>query len=194
MKRTLAAARLLLLFALASCASEPPNDFVALSYEAADTLFDGARREIGEDAPVVYGVFTPAGHPAASSPFGRIFAEHVASRLAQRGVKVVEVRLREAIAVREGGPYALSDDVRDVARRVRARAALAGSYVATSGYALVTARLVDVTTGFVLSSWDKRIPLRRADYFLFERRAGDGGHWSLSDPLERVFGPLWREY
>lgn len=34
-----------------------------------------------------------------------------------------------------------------------------GSYVVTSYYALVTARLVDVASGIVLSSWDKRIPL-----------------------------------
>ena len=102
---------------LAACATEPRTDFVALGYEAGDALFDGARRELTDDAPIVYAVFTPVGHPATSSPFGQIFAEHVASRLVQRGTKVVEVRLREAIAVREGGPYALSDDVRDVARR-----------------------------------------------------------------------------
>jgi FlgO protein len=51
---------------------------------------------------------------------------------------------------------------------VRARAALSGSYAATSEYALVTARLIDVASGIVLSSWDKRIPIDYADYALFE--------------------------
>jgi FlgO protein len=87
-----------------------------------------------------------------------MFVELVASRLVQHGVGVVEVRLRDAIAVREGGPYALSDDARDLARRVQARAALSGSYAVTSEYALITARLIDVATGIVLSSWDKHIP------------------------------------
>jgi len=163
-----------LLLVSACATTEAQNDFVALSDEAAEALRDGARRELADDGPIIYGVFTPVGQPGASSPFGRIFAEHVASRLVQRGVKVVEVRLRESIAVREGGPYALSDDVRDVARRVRARAALSGSYAVTPQYALITARLIDVSNGFVLSSWDKRVPLGRADYALFEKPSGWG--------------------
>jgi FlgO protein len=55
-----------------------------------------------------------------------------------------------------------------VARRVQARAALSGSYAVTSAYALVTARLIDVGTGIVLSSWDSLMPIGYADYALFE--------------------------
>jgi TolB-like protein len=164
MRNFLAVALLL----LGACASAPQNDIVALSYQAADALLQGAREELPDDATIIYGVFTPVGQPGTSSPFGRMFVELVASRLVQNGVGVVEVRLRDAIAVREGGPYALSDDARDVARRVQARAALSGSYAVTSEYALVTARLIDVATGIVLSSWDKRIPIYYADYALFE--------------------------
>lgn len=153
---------------LASCASEPRKDLIDLSYEAADRLYRDARRELSSDTTIIYGVFTPAGKPSDSSPFGRMFADHVASRLAQNGVKVVEVRLREAIAVRQGGPYALSDDVRDVARRVRASAVLAGTYATTPDYVLISARLLDVENGFLISSWDKRSPLTRSDRHLFE--------------------------
>jgi hypothetical protein len=164
MKQAYCAALLL----LCACASPPQTDFVALSYEAADALLRTARQEIPPTATIIYGVFTPAGRPGTSSPFGRIFAEQVASRLVQNGIGVVEVRLREAVAVREGGPYVLSDDARDVARRVQARAALSGSYAVTPEYALITARLIDVTTGLVLSSWDKRVPLGYSDYALFD--------------------------
>jgi hypothetical protein len=179
MRNCLAAALLL----LGACASAPQTDFVTLSYDAADVLLQGARQELPADATIIYGVFTPVGQPGTSEPFGQMFAELVASRLVQNGVGVVEVRLRDAIAVREGGPYALSDDARDVARRVQARAALSGSYAVTSEYALVTARLIDVATGIVLSSWDKRIPLRRADYALFEMAPG----WNHADSLFYAF-------
>lgn len=156
------------LLVLASCASEPRKDFVDLSYEAADKLYRDARRELSGETTIIYGVFTPAGQPSASSPFGRMFADLVASRLSQNGVKVVEVRLREAIAVRQGGPYALSDDVRDVARRVRASAVLVGTYAATPEYVIMSARLLDVDNGFLISSWDKRAPVTRADRQLFD--------------------------
>jgi TolB-like protein len=157
------------LLALAACASQPKVDFIAHGYEAADALFRGVQRELRDDSTIVYGVFTPVGQPGTSSPFGRVFAELVTSRLVQNGVKVVEVRLREAIAVREGGPYALSDDVRDVARRVHARAALSGSYAVAPDYVLVSARLIDITTGLVFASWDKRIALGPSDQSLFGR-------------------------
>jgi hypothetical protein len=173
MRNSLAAALLL----LGACAPAPQNDFIALSYQAADALLQGARPELPDDATIIYGVFTPVGQPGTSSPFGRMFVELVASRLVQNGIGVVEVRLRDAIAVREGGPYALSDDARDVARRVQARAALSGSYAVSSEYALVTARLIDVATGIVLSSWDKHIPLGYADYALFEMAPG----WTHAD-------------
>jgi hypothetical protein len=166
MRRLLAAGLFLL---LAACNSAPNNDFVALSYEAADALYKGARSELQDDATVIYGVFTPAGQPNTSSPFGRMVAEHVASRLVQHGVKVVEIRLREAISVRHGGPYALSDDAGDVAARVRARAALSGSYAVTADYVLVTARLIDVENGLVMASWDKRVRLGPADRVLFDK-------------------------
>ena len=95
MKRALAA-----LLLLAACASEPKLDYVALGYQAADRLADEARPALSGGGPIVYGVFTPVGHPDTSSAFGRIFAEHVSSRFAQRGIPVVELRLREAIAMR----------------------------------------------------------------------------------------------
>jgi len=164
MRNALAAILLL----LASCSAPPQKDFVDLSYEAADALIQGAQGELPDDATIIYGVFTPVGQPGTSETFGRMFAELVASRLVQNGVGVVEVRLRDAIAVREGGPYALSDDARDVARRVQARAALSGSYAVTSAYVLVTARLIDVATGIVLASWDSRIPVGYTDYALFD--------------------------
>ena len=117
MRNSLAAALLL----LGACASPPQNDFIALSYQAADALLQGARPELPDEATIIYGVFTPVGQPGTSSPFGQMFVELVASRLVQNGVGVVEVRLRDAIAVREGGPYA------PVRRRSRRGAPGAGS-------------------------------------------------------------------
>jgi TolB-like protein len=168
------------MLALVACASEPKVDFIAEGYEAGNALYAGVRRDLRDDNTIVYGVFTPVGKPDTSSPFGRMFAELVTSRLVQNGVKVVEVRLREAIAVREGGPYALSDDVRDVARRVHARAALSGSYAVASNYVLVSARLIDITTGLVFTSWDKRLPLNRADQHLFGRTVDPWDPWGRS--------------
>ncbi len=162
--RTIKFLAAMLLLLCSACAGRTGDDLVKVSYEGADALLSGI--DLGRDAVVVYGVFTPVGHVDSSSPFGRIIAEQIASRLVQRGVKVVEVRLREEIALGQGGPFTLSDDARKVASRVQARAALTGSYATTPQYVLLNARLVDVTTGVVLASWDKRVELGRTDLTL----------------------------
>lgn len=166
MKGLLAA---ILLLICTACVGQSGDDLVQTSYEGADSLL--SKINLGPDAVVVYGVFSPVGHLDTSSPFGRIIAEQIASRMVQRGIKVVEVRLREAIALGQGGPFPLSDDARQVASRVQARAALTGSYAITSQYVLLNARLVDVSTGLVLASWDKRVVLGRTEQALLSDRS-----------------------
>lgn len=156
-KRWLAAA----LLALGACATaeepQPKVDLLAASYDAADALVEAAGDRIDRDNPIVYTPFLPVSRLENPTPLGRILAEQAASRLVQRGYPVVEVRLRQDIAMVSGGPFVLSDDARAVARRVLAKAALVGAYATTSDYVLLNVRLIDVATGIVLASHDSRI-------------------------------------
>jgi len=142
---------------LASCA--PEVDFIAVSYDIADALIEGSNGRLEAESPIVYTTFAPVGSLEQPTTLGRMLAEQTASRFVQRGYSVVEVRLREGVAVKPGGPFVLSDDAREVARRVLAKAALVGSYAATSRYILLNVRLIDVSDGIVLASHDTKIPI-----------------------------------
>lgn len=146
---------------LAACArkEEPGTRFLTASYAAADALIEGAEDRIEQDSPIVYATFSPVGQLEIPTAMGQILAEQTASRLVQRGYPVVEVRLREGIAVKPGGPFVLSDDAQEVAERVLAEAALVGWYVAANDYVLLNVRLIDVVTGIVLASHDAAIPV-----------------------------------
>jgi TolB-like protein len=165
---------------LASCASEV--DFIAVSYDAADTLIEDSNGRIEAESPLVYTTFVPVGSLEQSTMLGRILAEETASRFVQRGYPVVEVRLREGVAVKPGGPFVLSDDAHEVARRVLAKAALVGSYAATSRYVLLNVRLIDVSDGIVLASYDTKIPIGRVEALLI-----NGGA-----PLMEAGTPIYR--
>ena len=153
---------------LASCASDV--DLIAVSYDLADTLIERSNGRIEPDSPIVYTPFAPVGSLEQSTMLGRILAEETASRFVQRGYPVVEVRLREGVAVKPGGPFVLSDDAREVAQRVLAKAALVGSYAATSRYVLLNARLIDVSNGIVLASHDTEIRIGSAELQLIGDR------------------------
>ena len=153
---------------LGSCTQK--IDFIAISYDLADSLIEGAGNRIESGSPIVYTPFVPVGRLEQPSPFGRILAEQTASRFVQRGYPVVEVRLREGVAVKPGGPFLLSDDAREVARRVLAKGALVGSYAATGDYVLLNVRLIDVSNGIVLASQDSTIPIGRDEYVLLDER------------------------
>lgn len=142
---------------LASCA--PEVDFIAVSYDIADALIEGSNGRLEAESPIVYTTFVPVGSLEQSTTLGQILAEETASRFVQRGYPVVEVRLREGVAVKPGGPFVLSDDAREVAHRVLAKAALVGSYAATRNYVLLNVRLIDVSNGIVLASHDTKIPI-----------------------------------
>ena len=141
----------------ASCASDERVDLIAVSYGIADKLIERSNGRIERDSPIVYTPFVPVGSLEQSTKLGHILAEESASRFVQRGYPVVEVRLREGIAVKPGGPFVLSDDAREVAKRVLAKAALVGSYAATNRYVLLNVRLIDVSNGIVLASDDTTI-------------------------------------
>ncbi|WP_119459517.1 FlgO family outer membrane protein [Rhodospirillaceae bacterium SYSU D60014] len=163
---------------LAACArkEQPGTEFLTASYAAADALIEGAEDSIEPDSPIVYATFSPVGRLEVPTALGQMLAEQTASRLVQRGYPVVEVRLREGIAVKPGGPFVLSDDAQEVAERVLAEAALVGSYVAATDYVLLNVRLIDVVTGIVLASHDTTIPVA------FSEWPFAGNYWAYWSP------------
>lgn len=154
------AATLAAALALAGCASShyapdtPPERsmeasaaLVAASYEAVDALLEGQRL-----APVA----TPGGGPGIlvptvadinnlerSSAFGRLVAELMSSRLAQRGVPVRELKLRSNLYVsRSEGEFLLSRELKEISSSQNADLVLVGTYADGGGSVFVSLKLV----------------------------------------------------
>jgi TolB-like protein len=141
----------------------------------ADKLADNAAQLIGPSETLIVASFVNVNNLEESSSFGRIIAEQIASRLAQRGQRVVEMKLRQnSIFISEGkgefmlsrdlsegkGEFMLSRDLREISRTYNAAAVVVGTYADGGDRMYVSARMVRPTDSIVISATDVGIPMQ----------------------------------
>ena len=95
-----------------------------------------------------------------SSRLGRLFSEHIASRLATRGIPVVELKLREQLFMKQStGALLLSREVRDVSQSHDAQAVVVGTYTTSGQTAYISLKLVRPHGNIVMAAHDYALPL-----------------------------------
>ncbi len=103
---------------------------VKSGYVIADSLVSKAKVPISNNDTILVASFVNINNLQESSTLGRMLAEHVASRLSQRGYKVIDMRLRtDSVFMQEGkGEFLLSRDLRQVSKNHNASAVVVGTY------------------------------------------------------------------
>jgi len=160
MKKLLLA--LLATAALAGCASAPrdglppapvgtSNPTVVRTNEAAD-YFARVLQATKPSTPLVVASLVSVDDLSQSSSFGRMVGEQIAARLAERGVPVVELKLRNSLFMsRAGGEFLLSREVKDLTLDHKAQVVLVGTYSVMGSDVLVTLKAVDVRDNTILT-------------------------------------------
>lgn len=138
------------------------GNLVKVGYSMADKLADNAAQSIGPSDTLIVASFVNINNLEESSSFGRIIAEQIASRFAQRGQRVIEMKLRQnSIFISEGkGEFMLSRDLREISRTHNASAVVVGTYADGGDRLYVSARLVRPTDSIVISASDFGIPMQ----------------------------------
>jgi TolB-like protein len=132
------------------------------SYNAADALMRNLGHFPDLKKPILVATLVNINDLQSSSAFGRMTSEQIASRLANSGLPVAEIKLREAILVEEGrGELMLSRDARAIAKSRGAQALVVGTYAIGRDAVFVNARLVSAVDGRILSSHDYVVPMTR---------------------------------
>jgi TolB-like protein len=141
----------------------PHTNIMNLNYNAADSLLAKLKRgyfALSKDAPILVASFVDLDNLNESSTFGRVVSEQIASRFNQRGYATIEMKLRTDVFIREGsGELLLSREVAEISDKHRAQAVVVGTYAVASNKVYLTARVVNVSDGRVLSSYDYDIPI-----------------------------------
>lgn len=161
----------LLALSLSGCASSSGNDapqfqpvqdsdLVTSNYSAAEALLKQVPWIKEHRQPLLTGTFADISALETSSPLGRMVAEQIASRFAQEGFTVVEMRLRQNVFIQQNnGEFVLSREVRNLSRAHDAQAVIAGTYAVGRQNVYVSARLVRAADNLVLASHDYSLPL-----------------------------------
>ena len=135
-------------------------DLVAVSYAIANKLEINLKAPLSPDDTIIVASFVDVNNLNASSTFGRIMAEQVGSRLAQKGYKVIEMKLRQnSIFVEEGkGEFLLSRDLKNISLNHNATAVVVGTYACSRDKIYISTRFVNPSNSVILSSFDYGMP------------------------------------
>lgn len=143
------------------CCSDEGDCLMAASYQAVDQLLDAipAGRRIPKQRPVLVATVVNI-DTLTSSRLGRTLSEHLSTRLTRNGYKVIELKLRDSIFVKQSeGELMLSREAREIGRNHEAQALLVGTYSESRGRVYVTIRLVGAADGTVISAQDYLLPI-----------------------------------
>ena len=138
-------------------------DIVGVSYGLADAIVNNLPANIDiHGSKLIVVSFADINDLTQSSPFGRMLAEHVGSRLVQKGLKVADLRvMADTILIREkNGEFALSRNTKKLGVRIDTALILAGTYARISNNLVsVSVRLINGADNMVLSSADSALHL-----------------------------------
>ena len=150
---------------LGACATAPQDDtnytavsanpFVAANYRAADALINQLRGKLLEDKPLIMATVVNIDALEQTSMLGRLVSEQVSTRLAQGGLKVLEMKLRSSVYLKRGqGELMLTREIGDVAHTHNAQAVVVGSYAETRDAVFINVKVIQPSTNLVLAGHD----------------------------------------
>lgn len=135
--------------------------FQGIAYAAADALENNIVFDLDRTKPILFTSFVDIDNLQSSSTFGRLLGEQVASRLAQHGYKLVELKLRiNSLIIRQGlGEIALSRELKNIRENNNAQAILVGTYAVVDNICIITVRLIGAKHGTMLATHDFTLQL-----------------------------------
>lgn len=131
-----------------------PDPLTRSSEQAGDELAAAWRQAgLGRGETLLVSSLVALDDLRTSSPLGRLVAEQVAGRLAQHGLGVKELRLREGLVIRaDQGELMLSRDAAELARQHLAQVVLIGTYTRSREATRINLRLVRLDDARVLAA------------------------------------------
>jgi TolB-like protein len=151
---------------LAGCSSAPPKDepnyatissnqFIESNYKAADALMHQLSGKLAADKPLIMATIVNIDALEQTTTLGRLVSEQLSTRLAQGGLSMVEMKLRNSVYLkRNQGELMLTREIGEVAQAHNAQAIVVGSYAETSDMVFINIKVIQPNTNFVLAGQD----------------------------------------
>jgi TolB-like protein len=133
-------------------------DVVQRNEQAADALLQQVALDPQE--AVLVATLVNVDQLAESSRLGRLFSEQIAGRIAQRGQRVIEVKMRDQMVMRrDQGELLLTREAREVSQSHQAQAVVVGTYATSSTVLYISLKLVGPVGNVVLAAHNYTLPM-----------------------------------
>jgi len=133
-------------------------DLVEANTKAIEDLLQNLTLDPGR--PILVSTLVSVDRLGESSRLGRTLSEQLAGRLVQRGVLVIEPRLRDNLVMQASqGELLLSRELHEVSQRHDAQAVLVGTYAASLRAVYVSLKLVHPMGNVVVAATDYTLPM-----------------------------------
>ena len=131
------------------------NAFVAANYRAADALALQLRGKLPDDKPLIMATIVNIDALEQTSMLGRLVSEQLSTRLAQGGMNMLEMKLRNSVYLKRGqGELMLTRELGEVAHTHNAQAVVVGSYAETRDAIFINVKVIQPATNLVLAGHD----------------------------------------
>lgn len=139
------------------------TDLIKSSYQVADALtLQLDQPDQGANYPLVVASFVNIDNLEQSSTFGRAIAEYVGSRFSQNGFKVVELKLRDTVYIKQNsGEFLLSREVKNLSTEHEVKALVVGTYSLAEDTVYVSAKVIDPSDATILATHDYSLRVGR---------------------------------
>ena len=104
------------------------NQFIDANYKAADSLMNQLNGKLTADKPLIMATIVNIDALEQTTTLGRLVSEQVSTRLAQGGMRMIEMKLRNNVYLkRNQGELMLTREIGEVATAHNAQAIVVGS-------------------------------------------------------------------
>ncbi|MFZ6760639.1 FlgO family outer membrane protein [Undibacterium sp. Ji50W] len=149
------------------------NEFIPANQRAAAALIALANvnQQIDIARPLIVTTLANINSLEESSTFGRIVAEQVSGQFTRSGYKMIEMKFRDKVFIRQNvGEFLLTREIKDVAQSHSAQAVIVGTYAESDKLVFVNLKLIRPVDNVVISTVDYAIPMDKTVKALLGRR------------------------
>ncbi len=132
---------------------------IETNHQAVEKLLGSDPLQIGLNKSLIVTTVVDVDALEQSSTLGRLITEQIASRAAQMGYPVIELKVRKDFFIKDSeGELLLSRDARQLAISHDAQAAIVGTYAVVQDNVYVTLKLIGLHNHRVLNGVDYSMP------------------------------------
>lgn len=130
--------------------------FQGIAYSIADSLEQNLVQKLDRSRPILFTSFVELDNLHATTSFGRLLGEQVASRMAQYGYRIVDLKLRSgSMIIHENfGEAILSRSLHEVRTSQDAQAVIVGTYTPIRDSVIVSTKILSTLDGAMLATHD----------------------------------------